>query len=66
MNATGRRRWALPVLSVTLVLWLLAVVVDFIVFDGPTSPLQWVTIGFVVLMLVVLIAGELRARRGDE
>ena len=62
MNATGRRRWALPLYLVMLALWVLALVVSFALFDGPMSPISWVTVGVVFLMLVVLIVGELRAR----
>ena len=65
MNATRWRRWALPFFVTTLVLWLSALVVNVIVFDGPTTPFQWLMVGYVVTMLVVLIAGDLLARRED-
>ncbi len=66
MNASGRRRWALPLLVVLLALWMLALVVSFVVFDGLTLVLQWIQFGVVTLMLVVLIVGELRARRDGQ
>jgi hypothetical protein len=62
VNATGWRRWALPIHVVLLGLWVLALVVDFVVFDGPSSPLHWIAYGVVTLLLVVRIAAELKAR----
>jgi prepilin signal peptidase PulO-like enzyme (type II secretory pathway) len=66
MNATDWRRRVLPVCVVVLVLWTVALVVDFVVFDGPTSLYQWVSVAVVYLMLAVLIAGELKARREGQ
>jgi hypothetical protein len=63
MNTRGRRRWVLPAYLVMLALWVLAVVVSFAVFDGPSSPVTWLSIGVTFLLLIVLIAGELMARR---
>jgi peptidoglycan/LPS O-acetylase OafA/YrhL len=63
MNMTGVRRWALPIYATLLVLWTLALVVSYVAFDGPTSPVHWVTVVVTFAMLVVLIAAELKARR---
>ncbi len=63
MSASRWRRWALPVYVVLLALWVAAIAVDFVVFDGPTSPVQWLQIVVVAIMLAVLIAAELKARR---
>jgi peptidoglycan/LPS O-acetylase OafA/YrhL len=62
VNTRGRRRWVLPLYVVMLAIWVLALVVSFAVFDGPTSPVSWGTVGVVSLMLVVLIVGEVTAR----
>jgi O-antigen/teichoic acid export membrane protein len=62
VNGTVWRRRALPLYAVMLVLWVLALVVDFALFDGPSSPVQWITVGAVTSMLIFLIISELMAR----
>jgi hypothetical protein len=53
-----------PIYVVLLALWVGAIIVSFVVFDGPTAVYQWISIVLVFVMLVVLIAGELRLRAG--
>ena len=57
-----RLRWMLPIYLVIGGLWFVAVAID-IALGGPTSPIHWLQIVFVALVVIVGAITEWRYRR---